>query len=97
MEEKMMKPGFSAQATLDRRSPLLRTPRLEGRWVDGEAGIVPQSYPAQCQGAQGFTNSKCYGLVKVCEDCCHRYDFGSGYHEVCGTPYVCGACIGLPF
>lgn len=93
----MTNPGFSAVATLDRRSPLLRNPRLEVRWADGEGGIVPQSYPAQCASAAGYSKAECYGVVNVCEDCCQRYDFGSGYHEVCGTPYVCGACFGLPF
>ncbi|MEV7441609.1 hypothetical protein ACFCYI_32645 [Streptomyces sp. NPDC056257] len=92
----MTNPGFSAAATLDRRSPLLRNPRFEVRWSDGEGGIVPQSLPAQCQG-QGYGKADCYGVVNVCTDCCQVYTYGAGYNEVCGTPYVCGACLGLPF
>lgn len=92
----MTNPGFSAAATLDRRPPLLRNPRLEVRWADGEDGIVPQALPSQCHG-QGYSTAKCYGVVNVCTDCCQEYKYGAGVGEVCGTPYVCGACFGLPF
>ncbi|MGX1310496.1 hypothetical protein RKD24_000615 [Streptomyces calvus] len=93
----MTNPQFSAEATLDRGLPVHVSPRFDVGPREAEGGIVPQSYPAQCQGAQGFTKTECYGVVEMCQDCCQRYDFGSGYHDVCGTPYVCGACIGLPF
>jgi hypothetical protein len=93
----MTSPGFSAEAALHRRSPLLQGPRSEARRGAAETGIVPQSYPAQCQGGGGYSKSECYGVVKVCQDCCQQYDPGSGLREVCGDRYVCGACFGFDF
>jgi hypothetical protein len=59
------------------------------------SGIVPQTYPAQCQGAQGYSKQSCYGVVQMCQDCCQHWNPGQGYVEVCGSSYVCGACFGF--
>ncbi|MEU5430698.1 hypothetical protein AB0H73_34550 [Streptomyces olivoreticuli] len=57
---------------------------------------MPQTYPAQCQGAQGFSKTACYGVVQTCQDCCKQWDWQqSQYVDVCGSSYVCGACFGF--
>ncbi|MGW1838596.1 hypothetical protein [Streptomyces sp. NPDC002067] len=60
--------------------------------------VIPQAYPPQCYGAQGFAKTSCYGVVLTCQDCCKQWNYQqSQYVDVCGNSYVCGACFGLPW
>ena len=48
----------------------------------------------------GGTQSKCYGVVLMCWDldlCSGTTPDDEGLTPACNGPYVCGACIGLPF
>lgn len=95
----MSTPGFTATSGIRRGAALpsvgsapwqqLRPPMQVTNLV------VAESYPAECHGAQGFTKTSCYGVVQMCQDCCQRWSPGSGYHDVCGDSYVCGACLGF--
>lgn len=66
------------------------------------ANVEASSLPAQCQrpgASQGFTNTNCWGVVQICNDCCTVFNPQDPVHPstVCGSPYPCGACFGLPF
>jgi hypothetical protein len=91
----MAVPGYSAGSSIPTVvAGQTRALRLMGLGSD----VVPQTYPAQCQGAQGFTNTTCYGVVLACQDCCKLWNWQqSQYVDVCGSSYVCGACFGLPW
>ena len=95
--------GFSAEASLRPRSLIPAARRSVGQHskhdrIGSESQIVPQAYPAACQGAQGFTKTKCYGVVLTCQDCCKKWNWQqSQYVDVCGSSYVCGACFGFPW
>jgi hypothetical protein len=91
----MSTPGFTALSALRGGTPLGPLVHVPRQPLNH---IVPQSLPPQCQGAQGFTNTTCYGVVLVCQDCCKLWNFQqSQYVDVCGGSYVCGACIGFPW
>jgi hypothetical protein len=95
----MATPGFTALSALRSGTTSLRSGTAPGSmlhvpWRSANR-IVPQTYPPECYGAQGYSKADCYGVVEVCHDCCQRWYPGSGYVEVCGDGYVCGACFGF--
>lgn len=89
----MSMPGFTGLSTLTARTvsrPALHASRISNH------NISPQAYPTECQGAQGFSKTNCYGVVMTCQDCCKRWNYQqSQYVDVCGSEYVCGACFGF--
>jgi hypothetical protein len=81
----MATPGFTALSTLRGGTASV-------------SHIVPQALPPECQGAQGFSKTTCYGVVLTCQDCCKLWNWQqSQYVDHCGNSYVCGACFGFPW
>jgi hypothetical protein len=92
-------PGFQTDAGMAKPAVpyAVQGHAVSPRW----ATIVMASLPPACQqpgASQPWTDTSCFGVVEVCTDKCRVPCFNnvSGC-EVSGTPYVCGACFGLPF
>lgn len=96
----MSTPGFTALSALNSDGVSMKSGTGSGEGhhlpIRSANHFIPQTLPTECWGS-GYTKSDCYGVVLVCEDCCQSWRPGSGYIEVCGDSYACGACFGLPF
>jgi hypothetical protein len=62
---------------------------LAGPWDD-----PPASGSGGKECGPLYSNTKCIGLVLICQNCRNCYGGGQGPHEECATWYPCGVCVG---